>query len=93
MDRVSQYAVTSADGTIIAAWCNDGEGIPLLICNGLASSPAAFPALRDPDCGFEAGPGNRASAASRRSGRRVRNAAITSPMRWPWSMRRAGIGT
>lgn len=54
MDRVSQYAVTSADGTIIAAWCNDGEGIPLLICNGLASSPAAFPALRDPHCGFEA---------------------------------------
>ncbi len=54
MDVVSDYAVTSADGTIIAAWCNDGEGIPLLICNGLASSPAAFPALRDPDCGFEA---------------------------------------
>lgn len=44
----------SADGTVIAAWCNDGEGIPLLICNGLASSPAAWPALRDPECGFEA---------------------------------------
>ena len=52
--RVSDYAVTSADGTTIAAWCNDGDGIPLLICNGLASSPAAWPSLRDPDCGFEA---------------------------------------
>lgn len=51
---VSDYPVTSADGTTIAAWCNDGTGIPLLICNGLASSPAAWPTLRDPDCGFEA---------------------------------------
>lgn len=54
MDAVSDYAVTSADGTTIAAWSNDGAGIPLLICNGLASSPAAFPALRDSDCGFDA---------------------------------------
>lgn len=46
--------MTSADGTVIAAWCNDGIGIPLLICNGLASSPAAWPSLREPDCGFEA---------------------------------------
>jgi 3-oxoadipate enol-lactonase len=51
---VSNYAVTSSDGTTIAAWCNDGDGIPLLICNGLASSPAAWPSLRDPECGFQA---------------------------------------
>lgn len=51
---MTQTAVHSADGTTIAAWSNGGEGIPLLICNGLASSPAAWPTLRDPDCGFEA---------------------------------------
>ncbi|MEZ5118983.1 MAG: alpha/beta hydrolase [Candidatus Nanopelagicales bacterium] len=51
---MTQTAVTSADGTTIAAWSNGGEGIPLLICNGLASSPAAWPTLRDPDCGFDA---------------------------------------
>lgn len=51
---MTQTAVTSADGTTIAAWSNGGDGIPLLICNGLASSPAAWPTLRDPDCGFDA---------------------------------------
>jgi len=51
---VTQTAVQSADGTILATWSNSGDGIPLLICNGLASSPAAWPTLRDPDCGFEA---------------------------------------
>lgn len=51
---MSDYPVTSADGTTISAWANDGQGIPLLICNGLASSPAAWPALRDPECGFDA---------------------------------------
>lgn len=51
---MSEFPVRSADGTTIAAWSNDGEGIPLLICNGLASSPAAWPSLRDPQCGFDA---------------------------------------
>ncbi|MEZ5186859.1 MAG: alpha/beta hydrolase [Candidatus Nanopelagicales bacterium] len=51
---MTQIAVRSTDGTTIAAWSNDGTGIPLLICNGLASSPAAWPSLRDPDCGFDA---------------------------------------
>jgi pimeloyl-ACP methyl ester carboxylesterase len=51
---VSDHAVHSADGTAIAAWRNDGRGVPLLICNGLASSPAAWPSLRDPECGFDA---------------------------------------
>ena len=51
---VTQYPVSSADGTVLAAWRNDAAGIPLLICNGLASSPAAWPSLRDPDCGFDA---------------------------------------
>ncbi len=46
--------MTSADGTVLAAWGNEADGVPLLICNGLASSPAAWPTLRDPDCGFDA---------------------------------------
>jgi len=54
LDRVTQYRVRSADGTLIAAWRNDADGIPLLICNGLASSPAAWPTLRGPDSGFDA---------------------------------------
>ncbi len=51
---VSQLQVTSADGTVLAVWGNEADGVPLLICNGLASSPAAWPSLRDPDCGFDA---------------------------------------
>jgi pimeloyl-ACP methyl ester carboxylesterase len=51
---VTQFPVLSADGTTIAAWRNAGKGIPLLICNGLASSPAAWPSLRDPGSGFDA---------------------------------------
>ena len=51
---MTDFTVRSPDGTVIAAWHNGGGGIPLLICNGLASSPAAWPSLRDPDCGFDA---------------------------------------
>ena len=40
---MTQTAVTSADGTTIAAWSNGGDGIPLLICNGLASVPPPGP--------------------------------------------------
>lgn len=51
---MTQYRVRSTDGTLLAVWRNDADGIPLLICNGLASSPAAWPTLRDPGCGFDA---------------------------------------
>ena len=51
---MTQYSVRSSDDTLLVAWRNDAEGIPLLICNGLASSPAAWPSLRDPECGFDA---------------------------------------
>ena len=54
LDHVTEYRVRSDDGTLLAAWHNDADGIPLLICNGLASSPAAWPTLRDPGCGFDA---------------------------------------
>ncbi len=45
------YDVTSADGTRIRAWTNDVEGPTVLLCNGLGTSPYAWPALLRPDCG------------------------------------------
>lgn len=45
------YDVTSADGTRLRAWTNDAEGPTLLLCNGLGTSPYAWPALLRPDCG------------------------------------------
>lgn len=45
------YHVTSADGTRIQAWTNDAEGPTVLLCNGLATNPHAWPALLDADCG------------------------------------------
>ncbi len=45
------YDVTSADGTRIRAWTNDADGPTVLLCNGLGTSPYAWPALLRPDCG------------------------------------------
>ena len=45
------YQVTSADGTNIQAWTNDAEGPVVLLCNGLGTSPYAWPALLKKDCG------------------------------------------
>lgn len=36
-------SVTSADGTRLQAWDNDGNGLPVLICNGLGTPPDAWP--------------------------------------------------
>jgi pimeloyl-ACP methyl ester carboxylesterase len=44
--------VRSADGTRIRAWCNDGTGTPVLLCNGLGSPPEAWPLLVAPDSGY-----------------------------------------
>jgi 3-oxoadipate enol-lactonase len=49
---VSYTTVDSPDGTRIRAWCNDGEGRPVLLSNGLGTPPGAWPALADPACGF-----------------------------------------
>jgi 3-oxoadipate enol-lactonase len=49
---VSDTTIPSADGTRIHAWCNDGEGRPVLLCNGLGTPPEAWPSLTDPTCGF-----------------------------------------
>lgn len=37
--------VCSADGTLIRGWCNDGQGAPVLLCNGLGAPLAAWPRL------------------------------------------------
>jgi len=45
------YDVISADGTRLRAWDNGVEGPTVLLCNGLGTSPYAWPALLDPECG------------------------------------------
>ena len=35
----------SADGTTIRSWCSDGDGDPVLLCNGLGAPLAAWPGL------------------------------------------------
>lgn len=42
----------SVDGTAIRAWCNDGTGPAVLICNGLGTPPEAWPRLADEDSGY-----------------------------------------
>lgn len=50
--KVHFHKVTSADGTVIEAWRNVAEGPTVLLCNGLGTSPYAWPGLLDPDCGL-----------------------------------------
>jgi len=42
---LSYHTVTSADGTRLRSWSNDGVGVPVLICNGLGTPPDAWPAI------------------------------------------------
>jgi 3-oxoadipate enol-lactonase len=37
--------VHGTDGTALRAWCNDGTGPPVLLCNGLGAPEAAWPGL------------------------------------------------
>jgi 3-oxoadipate enol-lactonase len=48
---IRYYDVTSADGTSIRAWTNDGEGPMVLISNGLGTNPHAWPSLLRADSG------------------------------------------
>ncbi len=43
-----------ADGSRLAVWDNGGVGLPVLVCNGLGTSPYAWPALLDPGSGVHA---------------------------------------
>ena len=49
---MSTCLVRSADGTGIRAWCNDGVGRPVLLCNGLGTPPAAWPEIIGRDSGY-----------------------------------------
>ena len=50
----STFDVVSADGTRLRCWSNDQQGVPLVIANGLGTTPEAWPALLEPDCGYAA---------------------------------------
>ena len=41
-----------ADGTALRAWCNDGVGPPVLLCNGLGAPEAAWPRLAARSSGY-----------------------------------------
>ncbi len=49
----STFEFTSADGTVLEGWTNNGTGPPILVCNGLGVPPEAWPRLLDPDCGYQ----------------------------------------
>src|SRR3954447_14770265 len=49
---MSARMVRSPDGTELRAWCNDGVGAPVLICNGLGTPPAAWPGITARGSGF-----------------------------------------
>jgi 3-oxoadipate enol-lactonase len=49
---MSTRMVRSADGTAVRAWCNDGVGAPVLICNGLGTPPEAWPGITARGSGF-----------------------------------------
>jgi 3-oxoadipate enol-lactonase len=49
---MSTREVRGADGTALRAWCNDGTGTPVLLCNGLGAPAAAWPRLIARDSGF-----------------------------------------
>ncbi len=42
---MSYHTVTSADGTHLRSWSNEGDGVPVLICNGLGTPPEAWPSI------------------------------------------------
>ena len=44
---LSHHTVTSADGTHLRSWSNEGTGIPVVICNGLGTPHDAWPALNE----------------------------------------------
>ncbi|MCA1713044.1 MAG: alpha/beta hydrolase [Actinobacteria bacterium] len=48
----TSFDFDSADGTTIRGWRSDGEGLPLVISNGLGTIPQAWPALVSPDSGY-----------------------------------------
>lgn len=48
----STFTFTSADGTELLGWSNDGDGPAVVVCNGLGVPPEAWPRLLEPHCGY-----------------------------------------
>ena len=48
----TSFDFASADGTCIRGWRGDGDGLPLVISNGLGTIPQAWPGLVSPDSGY-----------------------------------------
>ena len=44
--------VASSDGTVLRTWTSDGDGLPLLLSNGLGTIPQAWPGLIAEDSGY-----------------------------------------
>lgn len=51
---MSTFTYAGADGTRIRGWTNDGDGVPVVIANGLGTPPTAWPTLLTRDSGFAA---------------------------------------
>ena len=49
---MSTQIVRSGDGTRLRAWCNDGAGLPVLLCNGLGAPPEAWPRITARGSGY-----------------------------------------
>jgi 3-oxoadipate enol-lactonase len=49
---MSTRIVRSSDGTRLRAWCNDGAGPPVLLCNGLGAPPEAWPRIAARESGY-----------------------------------------
>jgi 3-oxoadipate enol-lactonase len=50
---VPAFDARSADGTVVRGWHNDGSGLPVLISNGLGTTPESWPSLVRPDSGYD----------------------------------------
>lgn len=48
------FSFRSSDGTRLQGWTNGGDGLPLVLSNGLGTIPQAWPSLASPDCGYAA---------------------------------------
>jgi pimeloyl-ACP methyl ester carboxylesterase len=74
-ELIAHWTVLAKDGTELRAWTNDVDGTmtgpTVLLCNGLGTSPYAWPALLRPDCGvrviswFHRGTGGSARPSDR----------------------------
>ena len=53
LPRPTTFPVVSGDGTPVRGWRSGTAGLPLLLSNGLATVPQAWPALLAPDSGYD----------------------------------------